>query len=252
MGVHAKGKIPHISDAGKGVHAKGKIPHISYAGMGVHAKGQIPHISNAGLGVHAKGQRPHISDAGMGVHAKGQIPHIGDAGKGVQEPYSTNLYEWFRQLSERLRYVRVVCGDWTRICGGDWQNKIGPCGIFFDPPYGYKATRYAGIYSTDSLDVANAVREWCIERGPRTDHRIVLAGYFEEHELLLEHGWTVHKWSAQGGYSNIARNGHTNGQINRHREALFFSPHCIRECDLFGDVEFDCRVSGADKVNDED
>jgi hypothetical protein len=196
-----------------------------------------------GSGLTRPGQRPHLAHAGKGVHAAGQIPHLTDAGKGVQEPYNTNLFSWFRALSERLRFVRVVCGDWTRVCGGDWQDKIGICGMFFDPPYSDVATRDSDIYQVDSETMAHDVREWCRERGDRKTYRMVLAGYYEEHESLLRDGWTVKTWTAQGGYSNIARSeDETRGQANRFREALFFSPHCIgrekimESAQLFGGV----------------
>ena len=161
---------------------------------------------------------------GSGLTSIGQIPHLGDGGKGVQEPYNTNIYEWFRKLSERLRYVRVVCGDWTRVCGGDWQDKPGTVGIFMDPPYGTDATRDPNIYHVESLTVAKDVADWVLERGDRPSYRIVLAGYYEEHERLLKHGWRVHTWKAGGGYGNL---GDGQGAANRHREALFFSPHCL-------------------------
>ena len=146
----------------------------------------------------------------------------------MQEPYKDSLWPWFRALSERLRYVRVVCGDWSRICGGNWQDNNGVAGIFFDPPYGEAATRDPGIYHVDSLTVADDVRAWALERGTRPTYRIVLAGYYEEHVSLLDAGWTVETWSAKGGYANTARSDEeTRGQTNRHREALFFSPHCL-------------------------
>lgn len=194
-----------------------------WIGHGLVRPGQIPHIGDGGKGVHAKGKRPHIGDGGRGVHAKGQIPHPGTGGMGVREPYNTNIYAWFRQLSERLRNVRVVCGDWTRVCGGNWQAGMGTCGIFFDPPYGEAAARGKQLYAVESLTVADEVREWCVRRGAEHDMRIVLAGYKEEHEQIEAHGWTRHEWSAQGGYANI---GNANGKANRHRECLWFSPHC--------------------------
>lgn len=197
-----------------------------WIGSGLTRLGKRPHLSGGGMGVHALGQIPHLADGGRGIHALVQIPDGSDDGKAVQEPYNTNTYRWFRQLSERLRYVRVVCGDWTRVCGGDWQDKIGSCGIFFDPPYGVE-TRHTDIYHHDSTSVAAAVREWCKERGNRPSYRIVLAGYFEEHEELLDCGWRVQRWTSQGGYGNLARLLESQGRQNRYREALFFSPHCI-------------------------
>ena len=183
-----------------------------------------PHLG-AGMGVHKIGQIPHIGTTGMGVHRIGQIPHIGHAGKGVCKGRNINIYKWFNQLSERLRYVRVVCGDWTRVCGGNWQNSMGDVGIFFDPPYGIE--NRTDVYSKDSHDVAHKVREWCIERGAISTYRIVLCGY-EEHEELLKYGWTSQKWKARGGYANISVN-HTQGKENSHREVIYFSPFCSRE-----------------------
>jgi DNA adenine methylase len=208
-----------------------------WIGGGLASLTARPHLTDAGKGAHAKGQIPHLAHAGNGVHAKGRIPHLGNA--GVQGPYTPAIYDWFRALSERLRRVRIVGGDWTRVCGGQWQDGQWPSvGLFFDPPYSDKAGRTPQIYAEDSLSVAHAVRQWCLERGCRKTYRIVLAGYYEEHAELLAHGWTVHRWSAPGGYANIARKGPTRGRANRHKEALFFSPHCRGGAKtLFGDEE---------------
>jgi len=164
---------------------------------------------------------PHVGAGGEGVHKLGKRPHIANGGRGVQEPYNTNLYGWFRLLSERLRYVRVVCGDWTRVCGGNWQDKVGDVGMFFDPPYAVDDRD--DVYGVDCKNVAHDVRAWCIERGAKPTYRIVLAGYEEHAEELLAHGWTMKQWSAHGGYSN---QGKGKGAENRHRERLYFSPAC--------------------------
>ena len=207
---------------GSGLTRIGQRHHISNAGVGVHKIGKIPHISNAGMGVHKIGQIPRIGNAGVGVHKIGKRPHIGDTIKGVQEPYNTNIYEWFRQLSERLRNVRVVCGDWTRVCGGNWQSKMGICGMFFDPPYGID-DRDTEIYHHDSTSIAADVMAWARARGNNPKFRIALAGY-EEYDTLIEHGWNKYSWEAVGGYANT---GKARGRNNRHRETLYFSPHCL-------------------------
>ncbi len=181
-----------------------------------------------GSGLTCTNAIPHISDGGMGVHAIGQIPHISTGGMDattaadVSAPFNTNIYKHFRQLSERLRYVRVVCGDWTRVCGGAWQDSKGDVGIFFDPPYGV-TDRHTTIYRHDSTDVAAQVMAWCLERGSRPSYRIVLAGY-DEHTELLENGWTSLNWKACGGYAN---QGNGAGKQNRKREMLYFSPYCL-------------------------
>ena len=157
-----------------------------------------------GSGLACPGQRPNISSRGKGVHALslGKIPHLSDKGQGVHAP-NLNINEWFKNLSKRLRYVRVVCGDWSRVCGGNWQENIGTVGIFFDPPYAIE-NRNKKIYHNDSILVAHEVRKWCIERGANPSYRIVIAGY-DEHEELKNFGWYKINWKTQGGYANLDR-----------------------------------------------
>jgi site-specific DNA-adenine methylase len=201
-----------------------------WIGSGLTSPGQRPHLSTKGMGVHSVslGQIPHLGNKGMGVHSVslGKRPHLSAKGMGVQEPYNVNIYSWFRQLSERLRNVRVVCGEWDRICGGNWQGgHWKDVGVFFDPPYGVE-DRADNIYHCDSTTVAKDVREWCKERGKNKNYRIVLAGY-EEHEELLSLGWTIESWKTSGGYGNTKRRKKTGrGQENRKREMLYFSPAC--------------------------
>ncbi len=178
-----------------------------WIGSGLTSPGQIPHIGNAGCGVHAVGQRPHLSDAEV----------------GVQSPYNTGIYHWFRVLSERLRYVRVVCGDWTRVCGGNWQDNMGNVGFLFDPPYAVE-DRDTNIYAKDSTTVAKDVEDWCLERGKQRTYRIVCAGYIGEYDKLMSAGWTTVNWKTQGGY---AHTGDGQGKENRNREILVLSPHCL-------------------------
>jgi site-specific DNA-adenine methylase len=231
------GKRPDIQHSGgSGIHAfPEQIPILTEKGMvGINAKGQIPELRD-GRGInndqipyltHDNGvcRRPEVS-CGHGVH-KYSITGEPEPALDVREPYTPGLYSWFRELSERLRRVRVVCGDWSRICGGDWQDDRGTCGIFMDPPYGEAAGRDAKIYHEDSLEVAGEVQDWVLQRGERRSYRIVLAGYIEEHQTLLDQNWSVYRWSTNGGYANRGK-GEGPGSENRHREALFFSPHCF-------------------------
>jgi len=239
-GVHKgsiTGKRPDIAKQGKGICQNAVIggrPQVALQG-GVHALEQIPSLrddrginNQIPLLNHETGvcRRPCYGASGAhGVH-KTTLTADPDPLLDVRDPYTPVLYDWFRQLSERLRRVRVVCGDWSRVCGGDWQDDRGTCGICFDPPYSDEAGRDKAIYHEESGTVAHEVREWCIPRGERKTYRIVLAGYYDEHKILEEeHGWTVHRWSAHGGFANRGK-GNTQGEINRHKEALFFSPHC--------------------------
>lgn len=184
-----------------------------WIGSGLTRPGAIPHISGVAI--------PHISGYGMGVHSFGKRPSVCNAGYGINNAENGPVGEWFSDLSARLRNVRVICGEWKRVCGGNWQDHLGPVGIFFDPPYGVK-DRDNTIYHHDSTTVAADVLAWCLDRGGRPKYRIVVAGY-EEYETLSGHGWTKYSWKAQGGYSNTGRGENKNCE----RETLWFSPNCV-------------------------
>jgi DNA adenine methylase len=164
---------------------------------------------------------------GSGLTCPNARPHLSNAGMGVQEPYNTNIYKWFRELSERLRNVRVVCGDWKRVCGGKWQSKLGTCGIFFDPPYS-DTDRDIGVYHKDDTSVSLEVARWAIDRGNDPLYRIVICGYDSEHAILDDAGWRRMLWKTGGGYGNTKQTDKkSRGQNNRKREVIWFSPHCI-------------------------
>lgn len=168
---------------------------------------------------NAHRKRPNLGGAGRGVHR--QLPHLGDAGMGVHRKRENvrALMQWF---AERLRYVRVCCGDWSRVCGPTPTIKNGLTGVFLDPPYSAEAGRASELYAVESLTVAHAVREWAIEWGTHPKMRIVVAGYEGEH--AFPEGWTVHEWKARGGYG-VQGNGA--GRDNAMRERLWLSPHCL-------------------------
>ena len=180
----------------------------------VDESGQLVHLGNPGQGVNR--QRVHLGDAGQGVNRK--RVHLGDAGQGV----NAGLVEWMRALADRLRHVRVCCGDWTRVCGPTPTVKLGLTGVFLDPPYSDDADRRDDLYRTDSGDVAHAVREWAVERGDDPRIRIVFCGYDGEH--AMPDGWRSQAWKARGGYGS---QGDGRGRTNAAREVLWFSPHCI-------------------------
>ena len=164
---------------------------------------------------------PHLGDAGQGVNRG--LPHLGDAGQG--------LVDYLAALADRLHRVRITCGDWTRVTqpsvtrsgtGGD-----GARAIFLDPPYATSGDLYA--HGDDQ--VAHAVRDWCLTVDP--DLRVVLCGYDDEHDLLLDHGWTrvAGKSGSGSGYSSRPDNGR--------RERLWCSRACLSDdvqADLFEGV----------------
>jgi hypothetical protein len=202
---------PGGSGAGRGVHGlPEKIPLLRGDANG----------TSTGSGVNG---RPQLGDA----YSRGRGVHGNDAAFTCAERRAW-LLEWFGRLRDRLRSVRVCCGDWTRVCGSSSVTvRLGLTGLFFDPPYGAKAGRTPGLYGVDSLTVADEVRAWCLSWGDDPMMRIVLAGYAGEHEELEAHGWTCVRWKAGGGYGNRTKK----GKANARRERLWLSPHCRREGD---------------------
>ena len=180
--------------------------------------------------------RPYLGDSGMGIHRPSQkLPHLGNSGRG-------NVYEYMQVLSNRLRSVRVVCGDWTRVLGDSVTIKHGLTGIVLDPPYSHDI-RDESLYAHDN-DIAGDVRQWAIEHGRCPELRIALCGYADEHAMPDD--WSVYQWKARGGYGS---QGNGQGRENASKEVIWFSPHCIKpegELPLFSLVGFDSQ-----RVDDE-
>lgn len=134
------------------------------------------------------------------------------------------------RLAERVAHLHVLCGDWRRACtrAVTWYSdrKPRPTAIFLDPPYGDvgRDTELYGVH--DSTSIAADVRAWCAEHGARPYLRIALCGYEGEHNELETLGWRKWRWTAAGGYGNASRT------TNRHRERIWFSPHCLAGAQL--------------------
>ena len=189
----------------------------SGAGPWVQRGGQLVHLGGTGRGVNR--QRVHLSGAGQGVNRK--LVHLRGAGQGVNRKRE-GLYQWFDELSERLRNVRVCCGDWSRVCGPTPTIKQGLTGVFLDPPYSEAAWRDEALYSEEDLHVAVAVRNWAVEWGEHPLMRIALCGYEGEH--AMPDSWECVEWKASGGYGS---HGNGAGRENSARERIWFSPHCL-------------------------
>ena len=179
----------------------------------------------SGLGPwsHVDGRFVKAGDAGRGVNKK--LPHLGDAGRGVNKKRGVDgLAAWMRELSLRLRRVRVACGDWSRVTGDSvlWPSG-GVCGVFLDPPYSH-AVRDGNLYAVESADAGEQARAWAIERGDNPRLRIALCGYDNEHGGHMPDGWRAVPWKAIGGYGS---QGTGEARDNSAREVIWFSPHCL-------------------------
>lgn len=151
-------------------------------------------------------QLPHLGNAGQGVNRK--LPHLGDAGKGR----SAYIREWFSALQDRLRNVRVACGDWSRVVTESVTTRHGMTGVFLDPPYTKGAMDYAAGGVGGAL--ADEVRAWCLHSGHDRNLRIVLAG--------VAAGWHTRTWTARKGYAATDE-----ARENSASETLWCSPHCV-------------------------
>lgn len=167
---------------------------------------------------YSAGCRPQLSSAGQGVH----LPSLGND-RGLNGVAAAPCLDWFLALQQRLRRVRVACGDWKRVLSnsvlGKGKNVGGrrPCAVFLDPPYSHEF-RDPYLYSEDDASVSAQVREWALDHGDDPKLRIALCGYAGEHEMPS--GWTEHAWKAGRGYA-----GEDND--NREKERIWFSPHCL-------------------------
>ena len=161
---------------------------------------------------------PHLGNAGRGINR--QLPHLGNAGRGDEHPRTTFIHEWMQALHERLRDVRVTCGDWGRVVKDSVTTRHGLTAVFLDPPYEKGAMDYGA--GGMGLGIAKDVQAWCAANGNDRKLRIVLCGHAGEHDALLAHGWHLRTWKAGVGYAKTAE-----AKANYASETLWCSPHCV-------------------------
>lgn len=249
------GKLPHIAgrDAGRGAYAKSRSrdpeweqrPHLGSDGKGQGLVREItekrPILTGNGggnIGVHRQSlhlKRPVLQqgEGGRGVHRlTHQVPDLsgdaGAAGRGIHASRFTEksggLQAYMRALSDRLRRVRVCCGDFERILGPAVTTCIGLTGVLLDPPYDNEER--ALCYNHDGPEESGRsvwwrAYRWAIDHGGDPLLRIALCGY-EHEEASFPPGWTCVAWKASGGYGRSDR-----GKANARRERVWFSPHCL-------------------------
>ena len=194
----------------------------------------LPHVGDDGKGVnHAGTREPGVLDPITADHGRSALDHT-DWGAAYHDLAMLELIRWFRHLAARLRHVRVLNGDWSRLVTTGAAHNLsvrmgdGPAGVFLDPPYADTADRAGSLYATDSLSVAHDVRRWCLANGDNPKFRIVLAGFDGEHGTeLVDAGWTEHEWFTAGHLAGGMGNVGGSGAHQQHRERLWASPHCI-------------------------
>lgn len=190
-------------------------------GHGVHSLNRcLPKVGTPGHGIHA----PTIGMK-LGHSKKKPLTH---RNKGVHRDSHREggVVDVLLALSERLRHVRVCCGDWKRVLGRstlgiDTDHGMTPCGILFDPPYDHEL-RDKRLYREDAAGVSDEVRDWCIENGDNPALRIALCGQDGEHDMPAS--WSKVAWAS------------TSSALSRSKERIWFSRYCnaaLAQGDLF-------------------
>lgn len=237
-GVHQKRPLIHGDRLGHGVHRRqtpvlvgggsGTRGSTTSPGRGIHGKRPIL-TGNGGSMAGVQRRVPQLSKTPTGTHrlsAKRPGPQNTGAFGTLGAPGDNDLTAWFRALRNRLRRVRVCCGDWSRVvtpavlgAGG------GVTAVLLDPPYD-TGRRASNLYAVDVAGLAEAVRQWAADNGDNPRLRIALCGLEAEH--AMPEGWEAVSWRTRGGYGN-----QDGGDGENRREVVWFSPHCVRQGTLF-------------------
>jgi DNA adenine methylase len=169
-----------------------------------------------------------------GVHKR--LPAVGDnAGKGVHAPCRRGrLGEVMAALAERLRYVRVLSGDWSRVLspGVAGSKAFATTGVLVDPPYADSA-QVGRFYAVGDPGVASAAADWALAAADSyPGMRIAFCCYAGSAvwERFAAVGWAEHRWQSRGGRGEV-------NSANAKRETVWFSPSCLgpRSPRLFDD-----------------
>ena len=169
-----------------------------------------------------------VAERGSGGVTR-QLPHLGNAGQGVNRKENRDdLLGYFAALAARFRRVRVCCGDWKRVVTRGAMAYGKTVGVFMDPPY-LGDVRTRDLYRVDDHEISAEVRQWCLDHGDDPRLRIVLAGYVDEHDAAMPSSWRRYRWSTGTAYQNHKKD--SRNVENRHKECLWYSPHCLGKPD---------------------
>lgn len=153
------------------------------------------------------------------------LPMLACAGCGIHG-MTYSIYDNFKKLQERLKRVRICCGDWSRVVTPSvtYKNKgiseKDITAVVLDPPYDLK--NRDKVYSNDS-NIFKEVYNWAIDNGDNNRLRIVLCGY--EGDYNFPATWNKYEWKADGGFSSL---GNSRGKVNSGLERIWFSPACLK------------------------
>jgi hypothetical protein len=213
-------QMRHLTDAGTGVNRQmpalgdRKTPNLGNAGKGVNRK--LPSLGDEARGYHTEGVRRKISALSDAENLVNQPVYT--AGVYDTESVSENLRAYMRQIASLIRLARMTCGDWRRVVKESVTVRHGLTAVLLDPPYGEGQQDY-GV-------------------GGNTDGNIADDG------RTVPDGWQTFEWKSKGGYS-VQGTEDAQSKVNRGRERIWFSPHCINPA-----VDAKSKLSQAIKVRE--
>jgi DNA adenine methylase len=195
-------------------------------------------MSRKTLNISANSVGIDTGETALGVRKK--MPAIGGRGeenstspiqRGILAENLTvpgALLDYFHAFSDRMRLVRMLCGDWRRCLKDSVTTQHGLTGILLDPPYDsadHEIQYHKGDRAAGAPDLWHQVAHWAIENGGNELLRIAVCGYWsEESDALFPASWERLRWQANGGYANQSNK---RGRENAKRECVWFSPHCL-------------------------
>ncbi len=164
-----------------------------------------------------------VGKTGEGVNR--ELPDLGTSGRGINSKLSSGevaVASYMQVFATRLRHTRITCGDWRRVLTPSASRATASkphVAVLLDPPYSVGADLYAGQVNND---LSSDVRTWCLTADKSL--RIVLCGYGEDHDELLQLGWRkLTSRATTAGYQTA------NGRKKAtDRERLWLSPACLQ------------------------
>lgn len=222
-------QVPYLKSQGCGVHQE-VLP--AHAGV----KRQLPATAGGGTGGHGRGIHAVQISGQQRCGRQRQTPACSSSGQGVhREPRLEDLKAWFQTLSHRLARVRVCCGDWKRVLGPSVTTNYGMTAVPLDAPY-KEDDCDDRCYAHEVDGIWMETHAWALANGSNPLLRIALCGYEGPHGAeLVAAGWDEVSWKARGYGGGMGKR----GEENRHRERIWFSPHCLKpsnaeQLDLLG------------------
>jgi hypothetical protein len=182
---------------------------------------EIGKSPNGQIGFNRKGVQAYRYHEGVPK----QMPRV-TAEQGTQTYAAPGaLLDYFARLSDRLRRVRFLCGDWQRAVKDSVTVNHGLTVVFLDPPYP-AAEHDMAYHAEHGGDVWYEAAQWAVAHGDDHRLRICIAGYDSPAtDALFPASWARERWQARGGYANQKADGR--GRANAKRECLWFSPACL-------------------------